>query len=337
MKSIRRDIAFIATAFLVSVPSFAAPLYQPGDIVLYNPVANDIERLAPGTGQTTPVASTAGLHNVDLTFDSSGELLVGAAESASNAGVVLRIDPNTGAPTTLFSLSSPNGTVSLAGVTQGNTDYAIAIDGNRGASLIAINLTTGTSNTISTGGFLGNSFASLPPPQRLDLLDSTHLITNFAASSGFIGSGIVTIDLSTGFQSLLKSGFKGSDVIFRGGVSYFASSDTPGGVFRLDAGGILTLITPGTLPSSYAMDALPDGTLAIIGSDNSSVCPNGAGCVMTVNPITGAHQDLVAFPIGNFSNAFDLSDLAVVPAPEPATGLLLMAGLLGLAAGRRRA
>lgn len=207
--------------------------------------------------------------------------------------------------------------------------------GNVGGSgfVYSINVATGVATAINSSGFAltGSSFGVdfNPVPNALRIVGNDG--QNLRITAG--GTGVVNTDTTLSETGIVAAGYSNN---FAGATvttlyELNASTDSlvrqggPNGPPSPNLGAITTI-------GSLGLD-IADGGLDISGNDGTAYAvlntANGSG-LYTVDLTTGQ-----ATLLGDFGGA-DVQDLAVQSVPAPAGALLLVFGLAGLAAARRR-
>jgi DNA-binding beta-propeller fold protein YncE len=303
----------------------AAVVLRQGDIVVSDATARALYRIDPVTGANTLI--TTGLkfpHGV--TLDGNGQIIV-VNDWFNGAGNIVRVDPDTGIQTVLFSAVESDHPWWGAVLPGGDilfTDYTNAIEG--GSRLRRRNVQTGAVTTVSSAGLFRQTLNFAISGNTLYLTDHT----GFASP---ILPRILKFDLTTNTQTVLSSG--GSLVEPHGiaidpssGDLYVADENGDNGrILRVDPiTGSQTVVTTGGLlmdPVDLTFDAQRKLLVADIRGANPSV-------VVRVDPLSGA-QSLVT-PAAFGQNFWGIT----VVAPEPAccTSLLLISAAVVSRRGR---
>ena len=205
-----------------------------------------------------------------------GQLVIadsGAFSATRNSGGLIRVDPSTGAQTTI---SEGNNFVTPHGVAFDHNGQILVTDVNAfggSGGVIRVDPRTGAQTVVSKGGFFKTPVGiAVEPSGNIVVADDD--LTFGQPNYG----GVIRVNPVTGAQTLLSR------------AGYFVD---PYGIAVQPNGNILVA----------DQDAFPDGSVACA----NSIPTNGSGGVFRVNPFTGA-QSIVS-PKGNFCDA-DGAELA---------------------------
>lgn len=226
-----------------------------------------------------------------------GDLLIADPNALGGTGGIFRVDPASGAQTTLSAGGSfvdprgitiaPDGTLFVADPN--------AFGGNGG--IIQVDATSGAQTTVASGGFLVDPEGIAVAP------DGTLLIADPNAFGG--NGGIIRVDRATGTQTPVSSGGNFVDpqgiAVAADGTLFVADPNAfggNGGIIRVNpVTGVQTPISSGgnfVDPTGIVLEA--NGTILVVDPNAFG----GPGGVVEVDPVTGAQTPLASG--GNFVN-----------------------------------
>jgi hypothetical protein len=285
-------------------PSFAAPsdvARAPNGDLLVADInafggAGGVIRVNPVTGARTVVSENAnpsgGPSFVDpfgITLAANGDILVADQNAFGGGGGVIRVDPVTGARTTVSENANPSGGPSFDApwgiLTLPNGDIVVADAGafSFAGGLIRVNPTTGVRTTLSTNGAPAGG-PSLADPIQLALASNGDILVT--DTSAFSGGGVIRVDPTTGARATVSA------------------NSSPAG-------------SP-TFSGTLGIRSDTNGDILVAGA--SSTGPDGA--ITRVNPVTGARATVSANALPAGGPSFTApSGIAVVPdiwAPDTA-------------------
>lgn len=279
---IRVDPATGAQTIVSSGGNMVSPmglaLDTAGNILVADDGAAAVLRIDPATG-VQMVVSSGGLfvRPSDLTIDAAGQILVvdadafGPDEIAGGTGGVIRVDPLTGAQTTVSSGDNFHGPTGIALDAAGHILVAdVDFGGSPGVSgpgaIIRVDPTTGAQTVVSTGGtFVGPVRVAVAPTGQIFVSDHGSFRT------GTTIGAIFGVDPATGAQTVIYNSFGGGPIQGPEGIALDATGqilvafkghpdfDVPDGVARIDpATGAVTVISSGgTLVGPFGIAVVP--------------------------------------------------------------------------------
>ncbi len=221
-----------------------------------------------------------------------GDIIVADYDAFGGPGGVIRVDPVTGAQTTISSGGSFVQPFGIAIDAAGNllvTDH-LAFGGSGG--IIRVDPTTGAQTTISSGG----SFVQ-PRGIAIDAAGNL-LVADYAAFGG--GGGIIRVDPTTGAQTTIASG--GSFVFGLYGIAIDAAGSLlvadlnafggSGGIIRVDptTGAQTTIASGGSFVEPYGIAIDAAGSLLVV----DARAFGGLGGIIRVDPTTGAQTTIAS-------------------------------------------
>ena len=230
-----------------------------GDMLVVDPAAfagagGGVIRVNPLTGARTTVSENAspsgGPSFVDpfgIALAANGDILIADQNAFGGGGGVIRVNPVTGARTTVSENASPAGGPAFEApwgiIELANGDIVVADAGafGGGGGLIRVNPATGA-RTILSANWLPSGGPRFSDPIQLRLAANGDILVT--DSSAFTGGGVIRVDPATGARTLVsENSSPPGDPAFTGtvGIASGAERRHPGyGPTNVDPGGAVT-------------------------------------------------------------------------------------------------
>jgi hypothetical protein len=286
---------------------------------------------------SSPTGSTAFVDPTSIAVERNGSLVVADPSAFGGTGGVIRVNPVTGARTTVSRNSSPTGAAAFADP----TSIAVAADGSIlvadpsafgwSGGVIRVNPATGARATVSRNSSPTGSTAFVDPIDVAVERSGTILVADLSAFGG--SGGVIRVNPVTGARTTVSRNTSpagatafvdpSSLVVEADGsvvVADLTAFGGSGGVIRVNAlTGARTTVSRNTSPIGTTAFLEPIGVAVeanggILVSDTDAF--GGSGGVIRVNPVAGARTTLSANagPVG--TTAFvDPTGLVVESAP----------------------
>ena len=315
----------LGTALLCATAVFCLAAHPAGasggDILVadYDAFADSgggVIRVSPTTGARTTVSANgmppgepAFANPFGIAVEADGEILVADPDVFDGGGAVFRVDPATGARTTVSANGIPAGGPSFnnpRGVTvEADGDILVADGTGLDGAVIRVDPTTGARTTVSANGSPTGGPSFVDPVGLAIEVDGDILVADGAAFAGS-GGGVIRVDPITGTRTTVSANGSpaggpmftdpsGVAVEAGGGILVADWSAFPGfggGVIRVDpVTGARTTVSangsPATGPSfadpfTLALEA--DGDILVA---DANAFPDLGGGVIRVDPTTG--------------------------------------------------
>ena len=280
-------------------------------------------RVNPATGLRTTVSSNAApvggprfVDPGDVEIEGDGSLVVADFAAFGSAGGLIRVNPSTGARTTLSANGAPAGGPSFLKPSA----IAIAPDGGilvadrdafgGGGAVIRVDAKTGGRTTVSANGAPSGGPSFVEPAGIALTPDGDVLVADEDAFGG--PGGLIRVDSVTGARRTLSENsapLGGPSFVEPVGIAVLPSgellvaeedgfADSAGGVIRVDhETGARTAVSANGAPSGgpsfaqpYGIALAADGTVLVADFDAFG----GNGGVIRVDPVTGARTAVSA-------------------------------------------
>jgi hemolysin type calcium-binding protein len=323
----------------------------PGDILVadYNAFGGTggVIRVNPATGarttvseNTMPAGGPSFVEPVGVALEANGDILVADIHAFGGTGGVIRVNPATGARTTVSSNTMPGGAPLFAdplGIAlEANGDILVADVGAFGGTggVIRVNPATGARTTVSSNTMPAGGPSFLDPAGIALAANGDILVADANAFAGFPG-GVIRVNPATGARTTVSENTMpagGPSFVEPFGIALAANGDIlvadanafggTGGVIRVNpATGARATVSSNTMPAGGPSFNNPTG-IALAANGGILVVDAGAfggtGGVIRVNPATGARTTVSenTMPAGapSFSGPFGI---AVVPGATP--------------------
>ena len=343
----RGRVAHVRLAIVAVIVSLALPTAASADIVVADRDAfggtGGLIRVDPAKGarrtvseNTSPPGGPSFVDPRDVVLAPNGDMLVTEQEGFVGAGGgVIRVNPVTGARTTVSENANPSGGPSFVdpfGIALSANGDILVADQNAfggGGGVIRVDPVTGVRTTVSDNTSAGTAFVA--PWGIIELANGDILVADAASPDS--GGGVIRVNPTTGARTILSANGSPMGVptfsdpiqlaLAANGDVLVTDSDAfggGGGVIRVDpVTGVRTTVSENAAPtggpnfvSPIGVDLAANGDILVAGF--TDVDPGGG--VTRVNPQTGSRSTVSEnpSPAGGPTFAFP-SGIAVEP-PE---------------------
>ena len=329
-------VAFVGLA----LPAGASAL-EPGELVVSD-VSGQLVVVDPDTGARTLLSSNASpaggpsfVSPVDVAFEAGGAVLVADAAAFDSGGGVIRVDPDTGARTTVSANGAPSGGPTFvepqAIAVEYDGDILVAdadAEGGTGA-IIRVDPGTGARTLLSSNAApAGGSSFSDPVGLAIET-DADILVLDGTAFGG--AGGIIRVDRATGVRTTVSENAAPAggallvqplDLALEADGDIVVAQFGIPSVIRVDpSSGARTLVSSNAAPPDPPTFAAPFG-IGVEPDGNIVVADPVLVAVLRVDPTSGARSTVSsnATPAGSPTFVSPIR-VAVVPSQYSATVL----------------
>ena len=185
-----------ATGGFVTYP-FGLAVEADGDILIADPSARAIIRVDPVTAAQSIVSADPAFVPVAIAVEANGQIVV-AALDLSGVSTLVRVDPVSGARTTLTATAPYADPFGIAVDRDGSLVVAYRVGGfNIPGAIVRVDAQTGVQTPITIGGLL-------EAPGGLAIEADGRIVVADPAAAG--GGAVIRVDPVTGAQSVVSSG-----------------------------------------------------------------------------------------------------------------------------------